>query len=436
MEKEHPKLEKIVPILKGQFASKPDSRAIVFTHYRDTCELLTQKLESVDGVRPVRFVGQASKGRDIGLNQKEQKEIIDRFRRGEHNVLVATSIAEEGLDIPATDLVVFYEPVPSEIRTIQRRGRTGRRQAGRVVMFVTRDTKDEAYFWSSRKKEMHMRRELDSLRRKLRARKGLPDDGRRTPYLSKQQLEEMLTPDLLSQREEAAKRVAEKEGQKSLGEFEPKTDTGSDPLRVSERIVGSDLGKALSDEGFGLEASSSDIADVVVSRRQAIAVRTVDEFISQVADESLAPALSKLRHSYIHPILIVQGEPEGRGFKEGNAVLYDYLSGLLSDMRITVLSTSGPAQTASAIASLHRQEESMGKTGGRQTTLDGPSRQMFLVQGLPNVSATLADRLLRRFGSIKGIADASVEQLMQVEGIGKVIAEGIHMTLRRTYEED
>ena len=46
--------------------------------------------------------------------------------------LVATSIAEEGLDIPEVDLVVFYEPIPSEIRYIQRRGRTGRKTAGNV----------------------------------------------------------------------------------------------------------------------------------------------------------------------------------------------------------------------------------------------------------------------------------------------------------------
>jgi ERCC4-related helicase len=92
---------------------------------------MTQTLEKIPGFRPVRFVGQASKGEDIGMNQREQKDIIERFQNGEFNILVATSIAEEGLDIPSTDLVVLYEPVPSEIRTIQRRGRTGRRRAGR-----------------------------------------------------------------------------------------------------------------------------------------------------------------------------------------------------------------------------------------------------------------------------------------------------------------
>lgn len=65
------------------------------------------------------------------MSQREQEEIIQRFRDGDFNVLVATSVAEEGLDIPSTDMVIFYEPVPSEIRSIQRRGRTGRTRTGR-----------------------------------------------------------------------------------------------------------------------------------------------------------------------------------------------------------------------------------------------------------------------------------------------------------------
>ena len=52
------------------------------------------------------------------------------FRKGEFNVLVSSSIGEEGLHVPDVDLVVFYEAVPSEIRYIQRRGRTGRTTPG------------------------------------------------------------------------------------------------------------------------------------------------------------------------------------------------------------------------------------------------------------------------------------------------------------------
>ena len=165
---EHPKLAKTGWVVREQFMKKPDSKVIVFAHYRETADRVTQDLARIPGLRPVRFVGQASHGSDIGLSQKEQVEILEKFKAGEVNVIVATSIGEEGLDIPQVDLVVFYEPVPSEIRTIQRRGRTGRSAAGRVVMLVTTDTRDEAYFYSARRKERKMHQELDRLRKELR----------------------------------------------------------------------------------------------------------------------------------------------------------------------------------------------------------------------------------------------------------------------------
>jgi len=169
-EVEHPKLAKTAWIVREQLMAKRDSKIIVFAHYRGTADRITQELARIPGVQPMRFVGQASRGEDIGLSQREQQEILEKFKAGEVNVLVATSIGEEGLDIPQVDLVVFYEPVPSEIRTIQRRGRTGRSAAGRVVMLVTKDTRDEVSLYSARRKERKMHQELDRLRKELKQR--------------------------------------------------------------------------------------------------------------------------------------------------------------------------------------------------------------------------------------------------------------------------
>ncbi len=439
MEMDHPKLEKLVPILRQQLLAKPESRIIVFTHYRDTCDIVTQMFEKIDGFRPVRFVGQATKGEDIGLNQKEQKEIIEKFQSGSFNILVSTSIAEEGLDIPATDLVVFYEPVPSEIRTIQRRGRTGRTRAGRVIVLVTRDTRDEAYFWSSRKKEMQMRRELESLKRKLRARKGLPAEPSTVQKpLTRVELTDMMTVGPETPREELSRKVSEKRGQKSLGLFKKDLGQEGPVLVVSPRIGSAGLQTSLAELGYSTDVKDLENADVIVSNRVAVTVRTVEQFIDGISDGSILASLAKMKHEYLHPILIVQGAPEGDGGQAGNAAVYDALSAILSEFHMPVLSTNNSNETASAIRSLEKQEMAKHAKDGRtmQTTLDVPSRQMFLVQGLPNVSATLAQRLLEKFGSVKGIADANVEELMQVDGIGKVIAEGIHTVLRKRFGEE
>lgn len=165
---DEPKIMKVQDIVGNQLKGKKESRIIVFTHYRDTSEIVTKSLAAINDVRPVRFVGQATRGRDKGLSQKEQVEMIEDFKKGTYNVLVATSVAEEGLDIPSTDMVVFYEPVPSEIRTIQRRGRTGRKMPGKVVVLGSKATRDEAYFYSAKRKEKKMHRELEKLRQELK----------------------------------------------------------------------------------------------------------------------------------------------------------------------------------------------------------------------------------------------------------------------------
>jgi len=156
---EHPKLAKTVAIVRDELHRNPSARVIVFSQYRDTVDRVVGEIARLEDpeVRPARFVGQASHGDDVGISQREQGTILDRFRSGELNCLVATSVAEEGLDIPATDLVVFYEPVPDVIRTIQRRGRTGRVRTGRAVVLVAEGTRDVGLHRSafSRERRMH-----------------------------------------------------------------------------------------------------------------------------------------------------------------------------------------------------------------------------------------------------------------------------------------
>jgi len=159
----HPKLQALKEAVADQLKSKPGSRIIVFTQYRDTAKVILEELSKLPGVQASRFVGQASRGRDEGMTQREQQEVLNGLRSGRFNVLVATSIAEEGLDIPEVDHVMFYEPVPSEIRFIQRKGRTGRRVAGRASVFITERSMDEAFYWAS----VHRVRRMKELLRRL-----------------------------------------------------------------------------------------------------------------------------------------------------------------------------------------------------------------------------------------------------------------------------
>ena len=152
---EHPKLEALKAVVEKQVAEKKDCKILVFTEIRSNIQKILSTLDDISGLEVHKFIGQSSR-EDKGMNQKTQIEVIERFKRGEINCLVCTAVAEEGLDIPSVDLVVFYTPVPSAIRNIQRRGRTGRQEVGRVAVLVTKNTRDEVYYWVSKKTEERM----------------------------------------------------------------------------------------------------------------------------------------------------------------------------------------------------------------------------------------------------------------------------------------
>lgn len=169
LELEHPKLARAVAIVREELERQPDSRVILFTQYRQSAEKLVEELARDGGsaVRAARFVGQASHPGDPGMSQPAQIGVLDRFRLGEVNCLVATSVAEEGLDIPSTDLVVLYEPVPDEIRTIQRKGRTGRGKLGRAVVLIAEGTRDVGLWRAAKARENRMAERLAEIEREL-----------------------------------------------------------------------------------------------------------------------------------------------------------------------------------------------------------------------------------------------------------------------------
>jgi ERCC4-related helicase len=173
-EPSHPKLDALVALVHETLAAPRDHppRILVFAQYRDTIRTIRSVLES-QGWTVGRFVGQATRDADdVGMNQKEQAQVLAGFRAGRFPILVASSVAEEGLDVPDVDLVVFFESVPSEIRAIQRRGRTGRSSVGRVTLLLTRATRDVRYQVAEVRREKAMRRIVRRLSAEARQRKG------------------------------------------------------------------------------------------------------------------------------------------------------------------------------------------------------------------------------------------------------------------------
>ncbi len=157
-DEEHPKAARIMEMVGRQMAGKS---VIIFAQYRSTIKRLVQMLRA-NGISAMPFVGKKE-----GVTNADQRDTVEKFRKGEFKVLVATSIGEEGLDIPAVDAVIFYEPVPSEIRNIQRKGRAGRMKFGEIYIMVTRKTKDERYLLISAMREKRMKENVEIIKEQI-----------------------------------------------------------------------------------------------------------------------------------------------------------------------------------------------------------------------------------------------------------------------------
>jgi len=140
---EHSKIPKLIEILQSV-----EGKALVFTSYRDSVEVIHQKLTEM-GISAGFLIGKAG---ETGLKQKKQIETLQNFRDGVFKVLIATRVGEEGLDISEVNHVIFYDNVPSSIRYIQRRGRTGRKEAGKLIVLIAKNTIDETYYWIGKRK--------------------------------------------------------------------------------------------------------------------------------------------------------------------------------------------------------------------------------------------------------------------------------------------
>ena len=449
---ENPKMGRTGVLVREALEKDPTARVIVFTHYRSTCEQVVGNLAKLPGVRPVLFVGQGKRGDQAGLTQKQQADTVERFKRGEHNVLVATSVAEEGLDIPETDLVVFYEPIPSEIRSIQRRGRTGRKRAGRVVVLMTKGTQDEAAHWASRRKERQMVQELHTLRAQVSGRPGgpalaMPSASAQPPGLPKGQA--TLGAATAASAPGTPAPVPSSAGSSTAGPAAPTavghptlagpfgaTDRpvplGSGPkIVLDHREQAGGVARHLHALGAQLEPRQLDVGDYILSDRVAVERKSAADFLDSLVDGRLFAQLQELK-AYPRPFLVLEGDGLYGARNLSPEAIAGALVAITVDQGIPVLQTRDALETARVLVAAAKREQ---QRDGRKIALRPGKpladldRQLFLIAGLPGVSDVLARRLLEAFGSVSAVFAAPVRELAAVDGVGPAKASEIRRVL-------
>lgn len=402
---DHPKLEKLKEIIKAEMG-KDDTRIIVFCSYRDTAETLVNEMNRIEGVKASKFIGQSNRVDDRGMKQREQVEVLAKFREGKVNVLVATSIGEEGLDIPSTDLVVFYEAVPSEIRAIQRKGRTGRARRGRIVVLITKGTRDEVYYWSSLRKERIMYDQIYRIKESMRKK------GQSTLFHF-----ETVSTELKAEEAEKAKNIL---------------------IYMDSREMKSGVVKELY-SNVELKVRNLEVADYVLSDRVAVERKTSDDFIESLikGERDLFSQLLDLRKNYSRPILIIEGDLYGR--LHPNAIR-GALAAIVVDLGIPVIQTKTARETAEILIAIARREQELKArevvlhTGKTKRSLK--EQQEYIVSAISNIGPVIARNLLKHFKTIENIVNASEEELVKVPKVGKKIAQKIREVLTTPYEAE
>lgn len=416
---EHPKLKKVTDIIKKELgqngqtklqsdryvkdADQKSSKIMVFTQYRDSLEMIHQKLEK-EGIKSAKFFGQASRDGEKGLTQKEQKEIIKAFKIGEYDVLLSTSVAEEGIDIPAVDLVILYEPVPSEVRMIQRRGRTGRKRSGRVKVLITNGTRDEGYYWASVNKERRMKHQL-------------------------------IDPDVLEELNSNA--IERMENEKRVKVLDPTPKKEELPVVFADTREGnSKVIRHLSEMEIDVKVQAMAVGDYQVSDEVVIERKTAKDFVDSIVDKRLFKQARSLMEEFKRPLIILEGDDLYNGMINPNAIRGSIAS-IALDFGISIIPTRNAQDTAAMIKRIAIREQSGEKTPIQIRTDKKPvnlwEQQLFIIESLPNIGPVNAKNLLEHFGTVTNIINASESQLQEVEGIGKKTAANIRKVVDSKY---
>lgn len=416
---EHPKLKKVTDIIKKELgqngqtklqsdryvkdADQKSSKIMVFTQYRDSLEMIHQKLEK-EGIKSAKFFGQASRDGEKGLTQKEQKEIIKAFKIGEYDVLLSTSVAEEGIDIPAVDLVILYEPVPSEVRMIQRRGRTGRKRSGRVKVLITNGTRDEGYYWASVNKERRMKHQL-------------------------------IDPDVLEELNSNA--IERMENEKRVKVLDPTPKKEELPVVFADTREGnSKVIRHLSEMEIDVKVQAMAVGDYQVSDEVVIERKTAKDFVDSIVDKRLFKQARSLMEEFKRPLIILEGDDLYNGMINPNAIRGSIAS-IALDFGISIIPTRNAQDTAAMIKRIAIRKQSGEKTPIQIRTDKKPvnlwEQQLFIIESLPNIGPVNAKNLLEHFGTVANIINASESQLQEVEGIGKKTAANIRKVVDSKY---
>ncbi len=401
---DHPKIKRLMELIEQILKEDENNKIIVFSQFRDTTKSIYENCQE-NNIDSLRFYGQSKRPKDKGLTQKKQIETIEKFKNNEVNVLISTSVAEEGIDIPSVDYVILYEPVPSEIRMIQRKGRTGREHQGEMFILMTKGTIDESYYYASQKKEKAMKSNIYNSSDKIKV---------DNPPIAKQE------------------------------EIESYNDLDSDEIEaviyVDYREKNSNIMRELDKIKCQINVKTMAVGDYQITDDIIIERKTVEDFSKSITDKRLYQQAKQLRDNCKKPLIIIEGPNIYHSFLHPNAIR-GALASITVDFQIPVIQTQNETDTAFMLKRIAIREQDKDdkkevsiRTDTKPVTL--PEQQLFITESLPGIGPVNAKSLLNNFKTVQNLVNASKTDLQKIEGIGPKTAKNIIDVTQTEYKED
>ena len=412
-------------IVEDEIKRNPESRILVFANYKATTQLLVENLDKINEISAHRFVGQTSSSYGKGLSQKDQKSVMNGFKSGLYNLLVSTSVGEEGLDVAQCDLVIFYDVTPSATRLIQRSGRTGRARAGKVIILIAKGTKDESYFYASRRQRNKIKNAITEINEELEKRK---------ENQTQASLDEFFE-ETLSSNNTNSKISDSPELNKDNSTSITFDNSNTPVIYIDDRERGTSLVRKLLNQPIELRQSNLPIGDFVLSDRVAVERKTTRDFANTLIRGDLFEQLIILKKTYRKPLLLLEGEDLFVTAVSPNAIR-GALSSIIIDYDIPIIyskSEDESLDTLVAIASREQQDKKHEPVIRNQKSTDTLLKeQLFLLSSLPNINHIIAERILREFKTPRSFFSADLDQIKKIHGIGSQIAQRLQELLDST----
>ncbi|MBR9678947.1 MAG: hypothetical protein GON13_01655 [Nanoarchaeota archaeon] len=207
---------------------------------------------------------------------------------------------------------------------------------------------------------------------------------------------------------------------------------------VDNRELKSGVVKTLFEKDFRIIPEQLEVGDYILTDKICCERKSVNDFVNSILDNRLFKQAHNLLQNYEKPFIIIEGSENIYAVRNihPNAIRGAMLS-ITLDMKIPIIFTKNHHDTASMFETIlkrERKQKQLVSLRGERKPLTDKELMEFIITSLPHVGRKTAQNLLNHFKTVKKIINSSPEELINVEGVGKIMSERFQNIINKKYE--